>query len=92
MRAAPVPCVVDLLAMMAEKPGLQFVSPTVGQLHDPAHLVQVTGLAIRRQSHHLVLAGVDLESGVVGERGVEEAERVREVEARRRCPTQRRRR
>ena len=37
-------------------------------------------LAIGRQAHDLVLAGVDLEAGVVGERRIEQPERVREVD------------
>ncbi len=42
--------------------------------------IHVLGLAVRRETHHLVLAGVDLEPGVVGERRVEQPERVRPVE------------
>ena len=37
--------------------------------------VGVLGLAVGREAHHLVFAGVDLEAGVVGEGGVEQAER-----------------
>jgi hypothetical protein len=41
--------------------------------------LRVAGLAIRREPHDLVLAGVHLESGVVGEGRVEQAERMREA-------------
>ena len=34
------------------------------------------GSSVRRQSHHLVFTGVHLEAGVVGERRVEQSERV----------------
>ena len=40
----------------------------------------VLRLAVGREPHHLVLAGVDLEAGVVGEGGVEQAQRVGEVQ------------
>ena len=40
----------------------------------------VARLSVGREAHHLVLAGVDLEAGVVGERRVEHAERVRVVQ------------
>ena len=43
-------------------------------------LVLVPGLAVRGEPHHLVFARVDLEAGVVGESGVQEAERVREMD------------
>ena len=42
--------------------------------------VDVARLAVRREPHHLVLARVHLEAGVVGERRVEHAERVRVVQ------------
>ena len=38
--------------------------------------VEVLRLPIRSEPHHLVLAGVDLEAGVIGEGRVEQAERV----------------
>ena len=44
-------------------------------IEDP---LRVLRLAVGREAHHLVLAGVHLESGVVGERRVEQAERMRE--------------
>ena len=36
-------------------------------------------LAIRREAHDLVFAGIDLEAGIIGKRGIEQAERVREM-------------
>ena len=42
--------------------------------------IHVLGYAIRRESHHLVLARVDLEAGIIGERGIEQADGVRPVE------------
>ena len=40
----------------------------------------VARLAIRREAHQLVLARVHLEAGVIGERRVEQAERVRKID------------
>ena len=37
-------------------------------------------LAIGREAHHLVLARIDLEAGVVGESRIEQAERMRKVD------------
>ena len=37
-------------------------------------------LAVGRESHHLVFARIDLEAGVVGERRIEQPERMREVQ------------
>ena len=36
--------------------------------------------AIRRKAHDLVLAGIDLEPGVIGEGGIEQAERMRKLD------------
>src|SRR5215469_4180543 len=38
--------------------------------------IGVAGLAVRRQSHYLVLAGIHLEAGIVSERRVKQAKRV----------------
>ena len=37
-------------------------------------------LAIGGEAHHLVFAGVDLEAGVIGRGGIQQAERMREVD------------
>ena len=42
--------------------------------------LDVLRLAVRRQPHQLVLAGVDLEAGEVGEGGVQQPERMREAD------------
>ena len=47
--------------------------------------LDVLRLAVRRQAHHLVFAGVDLEAGEVGERRVQQAERVRKAQLRAAC-------
>ena len=44
--------------------------------------IEEARLAVRREPHHLVLGAVHLEAGVVRERGVEQAERMRESAAR----------
>ena len=50
----------------------------LAQLHQVlVDQVDVFRLTVRRQAHHLVLAGVDLESGVVRDGRVEQAERIR---------------
>ena len=41
---------------------------------------RVLRLAVGRQAHHLVFAGIDLEAGVIGEGRIEQAERMREVD------------
>ena len=41
-------------------------------------VLHVLRLAVRRESHQLVFAGVHLEAGEVGERGIQQSERVRE--------------
>ena len=51
------------------------------QVHQPIQdRVGILRLAVRGQAHHLVLAGIDLEAGVIREGGVEETQRVREVD------------
>ena len=40
----------------------------------------VTRLTIGRKPHHLVFAGVDLEADVIGEGGIEQAERMRPMD------------
>jgi hypothetical protein len=45
-----------------------------------ADLLLEARLAVGREPHQLVLAAVDLEAAVVGERRVEQAERVREAD------------
>ena len=42
--------------------------------------IGVFRLAIGREPHQLVLAGIDLEAGVIGEGGIEQPERVREMQ------------
>ena len=46
----------------------------------PINQVNVFRLAIRRKPHDLVFAGIDLESSVIGERGIEQAERMRKFD------------
>ena len=38
--------------------------------------LRISGFAIGREPHHLVLAGVDLEAGVIGERRIEQPQRM----------------
>ena len=56
------------------------VLPARARGDQPAHLVEVARLAVGGEPHHLVLAVVDLEAQVGGERGVEEAQGVGEVD------------
>ncbi len=42
--------------------------------------LDVLRLAVRREAHHLVFAGVHLEAGEVGECGIQQAERMREAQ------------
>src|SRR3984885_11200814 len=41
--------------------------------------IAIYGRAVRRQSHDLVLAGIYLEPGVIGERGIKQSERMRKA-------------
>ena len=43
-------------------------------------LLRIFRLAVRREPHDLVLTRIDFEAQVVGEGGVEQADRVREVD------------
>src|SRR5205809_715890 len=49
-------------------------------LHDLPELVQNLRLAVWREPHHLVLVAVLQETEVLGHRGVEDANRVREAD------------
>src|SRR5262249_37159216 len=42
--------------------------------------VDVAGLSIRRQAHHFILTGIDLEAGVIGKRGVKQSKRMGKVD------------
>ncbi len=65
-------CVRDVAQVESKRPvGLEVHQVLADRL-------RVHRLAVGGESHELVLAGVDLEAAVVGERGVEQAERVRE--------------
>ena len=67
------------------------VVPEVGEIEpEPAarrepdertHGADVVGSAVRRESHHLVLVAVSREPEVLGDRQIQETERVREVDA-----------
>ena len=66
--------VVEVVHVETERAVVLHVDEMVADLlHEPR-------LAIGREAHHLVLAGVDLEAGVVRERGIQQAQRVREVD------------
>ena len=41
--------------------------------------LRIFRLAVRRESHDFVFAGIDLEAGVIGKRRIEQAEGVREM-------------
>ena len=66
--------------------------PSVDQMIEDG--LGVFRLAIGRESHDLVFAGIDLEAGVIGESRIEQAERMRKVDflldrqlrCRARCP------
>ncbi len=49
--------------------------------HDPPHLVEKARRAVRREAHHLALVAVLREAEPLGDRGVEDPERVREQDA-----------
>ena len=66
--------VVEVLLVESERPILLQINELV------QNQVAVFRLAVRRQPHQLVLAGIDLEAGVVGKGRVEQAERVGPVE------------
>ena len=78
VRLPPAPLVVDLLLVVAEVGEIERKSAVPRQPHDPAHLVEVTRLAIGREPHHLVLVAVVRKTDELRDRLVEHAERMRE--------------
>ena len=64
---------------MAEIAQIQLELPIVRNLNQPAHLPDELRLAIRRQSHHLVFVAVVGEADKLCDCGIENSERVREV-------------
>src|ERR1022692_1307549 len=80
-RRASLPGVGRLVAVMAEVGEVQLEAAVRSELHDLAHLVQLAGLAVRREAHHLVLIAIVREAEILGQRLVEEPKRMREVDA-----------
>ena len=78
---AVVPLVLDLLAVMPEAVEVQPKAPALLQRHDLAHRVEIRRLAVRRQSHHLVFVAVVRKAEELRDRLVEDAERVRKIDA-----------
>ena len=66
--------IVEVLLVKRERA----VFPQVDELGEDH--VDVLRLAVRREPHHLVLARIHLEAGVIRERGVQEAQRVGPME------------
>jgi len=65
---------------MVAKIGQIEFKPTVWlQIHQLAHGIHVVWCTIGCQAHDLILAGIHFEAQVVGERGVEEPERMRKM-------------
>ena len=62
--------VIEVLHVEPQRPVLSQVDQLI------QNFPRVSGFAVRRQAHDLVFARIDLESRVVGERRIEQAERV----------------
>ena len=54
--------------------------PSSCSLHDPAHLVQIPRLAVRREPHHLVFVAVMRKAEILRQRLVKDAERMRKID------------
>src|SRR5947208_10156557 len=65
--------------MMAEIIEVQLKPSIIHQPDDVAHRRHSRGCAIGRQAHYLVLVAIVREAEVLGQRLVEDAERMREV-------------
>ena len=78
MRAAARPLVGDLLLVVAEISGVEPVCAIVLKQDDPAHLRHEPWLAIGREPHDLVLVAIVRKAQILGQRLVEDAERMRE--------------
>lgn len=59
---------------------VEFKAAVTADAHNLAHLVQIDRLAIGRQAHNLALVAIFGEAEPLGDRGVEDAERVGEVD------------
>ena len=70
-----------LLAVMAEVAQVELEGAVVLELHDLPHRVDEARLAVGREPHHLVLVAVVREAEILRQRLVEDAERMREVDA-----------
>ena len=67
-----------LAVEIAEERGVEPVRAVLAQIDQPIEdQIGVARLAIGRQPHQLVLAGIDLEPAVIGDGAVEQAERMR---------------
>ena len=77
LRRAVGPLIGDTLAMMPEIGEIERIA-AIGLSDDLAHGVHEGGLAVRRKPHDLVLVAVMRKAEILGERLIEDAERMRE--------------
>ena len=81
MRRAAGPSVVGALLVVTEVTQRELERAVGPELHDAAHLGHVARLAVRREAHHLVLIAIVRKAEELGDRLIEDAERVREEHA-----------
>src|SRR5689334_8186966 len=80
LRGSVLPLIFDLLAVMPEVGEIQFEAAAVLQANNAAHVLHVARLAIRCQAHHLVFVSVMREPEVLGQRFIEDAQGMGEVD------------
>src|SRR5262245_13669098 len=81
LRSAVIPLIGNTLAMMAEKAQVERVRTIGPQAHDLAHGLHERRPAIGRKPHDLVLVAVVGKSEKLGQRLIEDAERMGKIDA-----------
>ncbi len=78
---AVIPAVMDVVGVVAEAAQVKLEAAVRQHAHQFAHLRQVARLAVGRQAHDLVLVAEVREAEELGDDAVEDAKRMREVDA-----------
>src|SRR5882724_7051673 len=80
-RSAVQPTVRDIFHVMPEKSEIQIESAVGPQSNDLPHLLQEFGFAVGGQAHDLVFVPVKRKTKPLSQRGIENTQRVREINA-----------
>src|SRR5262249_50999479 len=81
MRSTVIPLIGDTLAMMAEEAQIERIRAIGLQAHDFVHVLQEGWSAIGGKPHDFVLIAVVGKAEKLGERLIEDAERMRKIDA-----------